>query len=78
MNCVIPGQVRTNIHRYMPFKQNGFVALTFAPFLWYMMKHPEDGAQTTIFCTLADALTTVSGFLYRLVETKIKSTLIVP
>ncbi|XP_060586494.1 retinol dehydrogenase 13-like [Ruditapes philippinarum] len=65
MNCIIPGVVRTKIHRHMPFRQSAFINLTFAPFMWYMMKHPEDGAQTTVFCTLADALSKVSGFLYK-------------
>ncbi|WAR19870.1 RDH13-like protein [Mya arenaria] len=65
MNCVIPGVVRTGIHRHMPFRQSSFISLTFAPFLWYLMKCPEDGAQTTIFCCLADGLTTVSGFMYK-------------
>ncbi|XP_045187911.2 retinol dehydrogenase 12-like [Mercenaria mercenaria] len=65
MNSVIPGVVRTGIHRHMPFRQSAFISLTFSPFLWFMMKHPEDGAQTTIFCSLADALTTVTGYLYK-------------
>lgn len=65
MTCVIPGVVRTNIHRHMPFRKSTFISLTFSPFIWYLMKHPEDGAQTTLFCCVADALTTVSGLLYK-------------
>lgn len=65
MNCVIPGVVRTNIHRHMPFRQSGFINLTFSPFIWFLMKHPEDGAQTTIFCSLADSLSKVTGCLFK-------------
>ncbi|KAL4237832.1 Dipeptidyl peptidase 2 [Mactra antiquata] len=65
MTSAIPGVVRTKIHRHMPFQQNGFINLMFTPVLWYLMKHAEDGAQTTIFCCVADALTSVSGYLYK-------------
>jgi len=67
MNVIVPGVVRTNIHRNMPFRQNAFVSLTFSPFIWYMMKHPEDGAQSAIYCTLAETLATVSGVLFKYV-----------
>ena len=65
MNVVNPGVTKTGIHRYMPFRQSAFIGLTFTPFIWFLMKAPEDGAQPAIFCSVAEALTNVSGEYYR-------------
>jgi retinol dehydrogenase-13 len=50
---VNPGVVRTNIHRHMPFRQNFIVSMTFAPFVWFLMKASVDGAQCSIYCAVA-------------------------
>ena len=65
MNVVNPGVTKTGIHRHMPFRQSAFIGLTFSPFIWFLMKAAEDGAQSTIFCCVAEALTTVSGEFYK-------------
>ena len=65
MNVVNPGVTKTGIHRHMPFRQSAFIGLTFSPFIWFLMKAAEDGAQSTIFCCVAEALTTVSGQFYK-------------
>lgn len=64
VNAVLPGVVNTGIHRHMPFRKSTFINVSMSPVLWYLMKHPEDGAQVTIFCCLAEALAGVSGELY--------------
>jgi len=61
VNAVSPGVVRTDIHRHMPFKQSALVSLTFAPFMWFLMKTASDGAQTVIYCATATELDSVSG-----------------
>ena len=65
MNVVNPGVSNTGIHRHMPFRQSAFIGLTFSPFLWFLMKTGDDGAQSTLFCCLAEALTTVTGQYYK-------------
>jgi len=45
----------------MPFKQSTLVSLTFAPFMWFLMKTALDGAQTVLYCAVAAELDTVSG-----------------
>ena len=61
VNAVSPGVVRTDIHRHMPFRQSTLVSLTFAPFMWFLMKTASDGAQTIIHCAAATELDGVSG-----------------
>ena len=34
------------------------------PFMWLLMKTPEQGAQTTIYCAVAEELENVSGKYY--------------
>ena len=65
MNVVDPGVSKTGIHRHMPFRQSAFIGLTFSPFIWFLMKTGEDGAQSTLFCSLAEALTAVTGHYYK-------------
>ena len=65
MNVVNPGVTNTGIHRFMPFRQSAFIGLTFTPFVWFLTKVAEDGAQSTIFCSVAEALTNVTGQYYK-------------
>nr|KAG5686611.1 hypothetical protein BaRGS_006285 [Batillaria attramentaria] len=65
VNAVNPGVVNSNAHRHLPFKTNSFIRLSFAPFVWFMMKNCEDGAQTTIFCATAEELEGVTGKYYK-------------
>lgn len=65
MNVADPGVSKTGIHRHMPFRQSAFIGLTFAPFIWFLMKTADDGAQSTLFCCLAEALTAVTGHYYK-------------
>jgi hypothetical protein len=64
VNAANPGVVRTNIHRNMPFRQNILVSLTFAPFVWFLMKTAYDGAQTPVYCAVAAEEEGVSGKTY--------------
>jgi len=64
VNAVNPGVVRTGIHRHMPFRQNILISLTFAPFVWFLMKTPKDGAQTILQCAIAKEEDGVSGKYY--------------
>ena len=61
VNAANPGVVRTDIHRHMPFKQSALVSITFAPFMWFLMKTALDGAQTVLYCAMAAELDGVSG-----------------
>lgn len=65
VNVVNPGVVNSNAHRHMPFKTSTFIRYSFAPFIWFLMKTNEDGAQTTIFCVTAEELEGVRGKLYK-------------
>jgi len=64
VNSANPGVVRTDIHRHMPFRQNALVSLTFAPFMWFLMKTAFDGAQTVLYCAVATELASVTGKCY--------------
>ena len=65
MNMVNPGVVNSNGHRYMPFKTSRFIRISFGPFVWFLMKTNEDGAQSTIFCATAEEVEGISGRLYK-------------
>lgn len=62
---VLPGIARTKIYRHMPFQQSGFIALSFAPIMWFLMKTAEDGSQTVLFATLSEFAGKTSGMLYK-------------
>lgn len=65
VNCALPGVVNTKIYRHFPFRQSFFVSMSFSPFIWYFMKTVEDGAQTTLFCAVADMCSKLSGTLFK-------------
>jgi len=48
----------------MPFRHNALVSLTFAPFMWFLMKTGFDGAQTILYCAIAAELAGVTGKCY--------------
>lgn len=64
---VLPGICKTKIYRHMPFQQSTFIAVSFAPILWFLMKAPEDGAQTVLYAALSDLAGKTSGLIYKLV-----------
>ncbi|XP_074640701.1 retinol dehydrogenase 13-like isoform X2 [Tubulanus polymorphus] len=61
VNTVHPGICNTNIYRYMGFRSNSFLSLSFAPICYALMKTSKDGAQTTIQCAVAEELQEVTG-----------------
>ncbi|KAJ8308180.1 hypothetical protein KUTeg_013054 [Tegillarca granosa] len=65
VNCALPGVVNTHIYRHLPFRKSVFVSMSFSPFIWYFMKTVEDGAQTTLFCAVADMCGKLSGKLFK-------------
>lgn len=65
VNCALPGVVNTRIYRHLPFRKSVFVSMSFSPFIWYFMKTVEDGAQTTLFCAVADMCGKLSGKLFK-------------
>lgn len=65
VNVVNPGVVNSNGHRHMPFKTSRFIRISFAPFIWFMMKTSEDGAQSAIFCATAEEMEGVRGKYYK-------------
>ncbi|XP_025105636.1 retinol dehydrogenase 12-like [Pomacea canaliculata] len=65
VNAVNPGVVNSKAHRHMPFKNNSFIRISFGPFVWFLMKTCEDGAQVTIFCATAEELEGVSGKYFK-------------
>ncbi|ESO83498.1 hypothetical protein LOTGIDRAFT_197173 [Lottia gigantea] len=62
---VNPGVVNSNAHRYMPFRSNKFLSFGFTVPMYFLMKLPEDGAQTTIYCSTAQDLDKVTGKCYK-------------
>lgn len=61
-----PGTVRTEITRYMfgnRFYKYTFLSL-FSFFIYFFMKSPLHGAQTTLHCALADKKKLTSGAYY--------------
>ncbi len=64
VNVCLPGVVNTDGLRNMPFKQNAFIRMSFAPIVWFLMKTAKDGAQTTLHAALADEEDGVSGKVF--------------
>ncbi len=61
-----PGVVKTEIARHFVGKYVVLkvVALLLSPLIWLLMKTAEQGAQTTIYCAVAEELNNVSGRYY--------------
>ncbi|CAG5119819.1 unnamed protein product [Candidula unifasciata] len=60
-NVVNPGICNTDIYRHLPLKSKKFIRVSFAPFMWMLMKYAEDGAQISIYCATAEELAEVTG-----------------
>ncbi|KAK6183240.1 hypothetical protein SNE40_010757 [Patella caerulea] len=70
---VNPGIVNSNAHRHMPFRTNSFLSFAFYLPMYFLMKLPEDGAQTAIFCSSAESVAKDTGKLYKdLAESKLE------
>lgn len=65
VRCVLPGVVNTNIYRHLPFRKSAFVAVSFAPFFWFLTKTPDDGAQTTLYALLGVSAGKTTGKIYK-------------
>lgn len=65
VHCVLPGVVNTNIYRHLPFRKSAFVAVSFAPFFWFLTKTPDDGAQTTLYALLGVSAGKTTGKIYK-------------
>jgi NAD(P)-dependent dehydrogenase (short-subunit alcohol dehydrogenase family) len=50
---VHPGVVRTELTRYLAFSMS-LLMVPFTPALWFFMKSPRQGAQTTLYAVLED------------------------
>ena len=55
-NSLHPGAVRTELGRHTIYS-----SAIFYPIIWYTCKTPEQGAQTTIYCAVAEEMEGVSG-----------------
>ncbi|KAH9509191.1 Retinol dehydrogenase 13 [Bulinus truncatus] len=60
-NVVNPGICNTDIYRYLPLKAKQFIRVSFAPFMWFLMKYPEDGAQISIYLATGEDVAETSG-----------------
>ncbi|XP_046544309.1 retinol dehydrogenase 13-like [Haliotis rubra] len=65
VNVTNPGIVNTNGHRNLPFKNNSFLRFSFSPIVWFLMKTPSDGAQTTLLLACSKSIDGVSGKYYK-------------
>lgn len=63
--AVHPGIVNTNITRHMGIAKSYFAKVLAKPILWIFLKSPRQGAQTVIYCSLAEQLQNESGKYYR-------------
>jgi NAD(P)-dependent dehydrogenase (short-subunit alcohol dehydrogenase family) len=65
---VSPGVVLTNLGQHI-FRTSGLLVklayLIFYPLIWFAMKTPKQGAQTTIYCAVENDLKPKSGFYFR-------------
>ncbi|CAL1540970.1 unnamed protein product [Lymnaea stagnalis] len=60
-NVVNPGICNSDIYRHLPLKSKKFIRVSFAPFMWFLMKYPEDGAQISIYLATAEELGETTG-----------------
>ncbi|VDK62388.1 unnamed protein product [Onchocerca ochengi] len=63
INACHPGLCNTRLMRYTPLAQKPLNYLT-APFRWYLLKTPKDGAQTPLFLALSKTVAGSSGLYY--------------
>ena len=59
-----PGGVKSDIWRYLPILENPFLKPFVMIITFLFMKDCKQGAQTTIFCSVAEELEGVSGLYY--------------
>ncbi|GFR84205.1 retinol dehydrogenase 13 [Elysia marginata] len=60
-NVVNPGICNTDIYRHLPLKQKKFIRISFGPFMYFLMKMAEDGAQLAVYCGTTDEMAEVTG-----------------
>ncbi|XP_059165605.1 retinol dehydrogenase 13-like [Physella acuta] len=60
-NVVNPGICNSDIYRYLPLKSKKFIRVSFGPFMWFLMKYPEDGAQISVYLATAEELKESTG-----------------
>ncbi|VDN06397.1 unnamed protein product [Thelazia callipaeda] len=63
INSCHPGLCNTRLMRYTPLAKKPFNYIT-APFRWYLLKTPKDGAQTPLFLALSKFVDGTSGLYY--------------
>uniref|UniRef100_A0A915PT73 Uncharacterized protein n=1 Tax=Setaria digitata TaxID=48799 RepID=A0A915PT73_9BILA len=63
INACHPGLCNTRLMRYTPLALKPLNYLT-APFRWYLLKTPKDGAQTPLFLALSKTVAGSSGLYY--------------
>ncbi|XP_067827380.1 retinol dehydrogenase 13 [Heptranchias perlo] len=63
-NCLHPGVVMTELGRHMIPTISLWLKIIFAPFVWLAFKNPWQGAQTSIYCAIAEELDNVSGLYF--------------
>ena len=65
---VSPGVVLTNLGRYFSLSYGikyTILRFIFYPLMWYFMRTPNQGAQTTIYCAIEPSLESKTGGFYR-------------
>ncbi|XP_078001174.1 retinol dehydrogenase 13-like [Glandiceps talaboti] len=60
-NAVNPGIVKTQIGRHTKMQQSAFSMSVLGPLFWLFVRTPEEGAQSSIYCAVAEDLQSVSG-----------------
>lgn len=60
--AVHPGVVKTELGRHLSITKSYLASFVLAPIAWLVFKTPQQGAQTTIHCAVADDIE--SGFYY--------------
>uniref|UniRef100_A0A5S6QYE0 Uncharacterized protein n=1 Tax=Trichuris muris TaxID=70415 RepID=A0A5S6QYE0_TRIMR len=60
-NSCHPGTCYTNLLRYTPLLNTAILKMIAAPFVWFFMKTPKDGAQTPLYLLLSAKASGVSG-----------------
>ncbi|KAK3702751.1 hypothetical protein RRG08_042736 [Elysia crispata] len=64
-NVINPGICNTDIYRHLPLKQKKFIRISFGPFMYFLMKMAEDGAQLAVYCGTTDEMAEVTGKHYK-------------